>query len=127
MAILSDAFFLMLARPARRKRRSGARAARTACQGFGDDLPRADRGGAGEGGRELGDGWESPLAVLLDGSWFTSVIEDAPRRSREPLFREEAVAALAAACTQVRLGGAGGQLRRLGTRVIHVVVRVVAG
>lgn len=105
LALLTDTFFLLLVRPARRASRSGgtgSRAARTSARSLVDDSCRmaAEEMGPGEEG-ELGDEWESPLSVLLEEKWFASLVSDAPRRLRHPVFREEAVAALVTTCSQV--------------------------
>lgn len=107
LTLLTDVFFLLLVRPAPRTGKTGrigARAARTAGQTTGDDYGGVGAGEA-EGGRdgELEGGWESPLTILLEGNWFAALVSDAPRRTKQPVFREETVATLATTCAQVCL------------------------
>ncbi|CAM9639630.1 unnamed protein product, partial [Laminaria digitata] len=114
LALLTDVFFLLLVRPAR-----GGRAPRRGGSssggggGGGGGSGGGSGGGAGGGGgggargrHRRGGTVRAPegamvLVSVLEGDAFVQLVSDAPRRRRRVLFREEAVAALATACTQV--------------------------
>lgn len=98
LALLANVFFLLLVRPGRAGRAPSGRGARNGRREGDGESGRSGRGAGtpGEGARML--------ALVLEEEWFAQLVSDSPgsSRARRLLFREEAVAALATACAQVR-------------------------
>lgn len=109
LSLLADVFFLLLVRPARGGRPSRRSGGGDRGSGVGSRRSRGHNGTSvrpGEGARLL--------VSILEDDWFMQLVSDSPGRPRRLLFREETVAALATACTQVSLPRAGRLVRRAG-------------